>query len=90
LQNFPVQAIKIDKTFIREIGSGGKSADIVRAMISMANDLRIDTIAEGVETREQLKTLKEMKCPYGQGFLLSRPLDAISAGNFLKSKVFVE
>jgi EAL domain-containing protein (putative c-di-GMP-specific phosphodiesterase class I) len=90
LKNFPVHAIKIDKSFIRDIGVSGKSTDIIRAMVSMAHDLGIETIAEGVETEEQYHILQEMNCPFGQGFLMSKPLDSISAGNYMKSKTLVE
>jgi diguanylate cyclase (GGDEF)-like protein len=82
LQHFPVQTIKIDKSFISEVGKGGKETDIIRAMIVMAKDLGMDTVAEGVETKEQYDELERLMCPYGQGFLLSKPLDAVSVEKF--------
>lgn len=83
LQNFPIHTIKIDKTFINNIGSGGGGSDMIRAMIMMASSLGIETIAEGVETEEQLKELQSLMCPFAQGYLLSRPMDNVAAEEYL-------
>jgi diguanylate cyclase (GGDEF)-like protein len=87
LQNFPFNTIKIDKSFIDKIGKGGKGTEIIRATILMANELGLETIAEGVETMEQLQELRNMSCHYVQGYLMSPPLDAISAESYLVKAV---
>ena len=79
LQQFPIDAIKIDKSFISEMQKNRKGLGLVRAIVSMARELGMDTIAEGIETSEQLSELKGLLCGYGQGFLLSVPLDSESA-----------
>ena len=70
----PVQYLKIDRSFIESNISSSKSQAIIRAIIQLANALEIRSIAEGVETQEQLDWLTEQGCDYVQGFLLSRPL----------------
>ncbi len=83
LQQFAINAIKIDKSFISEMRRNRKGLGLVRAIVSMARELGMDTIAEGIETGEQLNELKGLLCGYGQGFLLSQPLDAASIGQML-------
>jgi EAL domain-containing protein (putative c-di-GMP-specific phosphodiesterase class I) len=78
LQHFPINAIKIDRTFVNEMAKSRKSTGLVRAIISMAREMGMETIAEGIETEKQLSELKGLLCGYGQGFLLSRPLDTAS------------
>jgi diguanylate cyclase (GGDEF)-like protein len=85
LQDFPVQCIKIDKAFVQEIGKQTKNAELVPTMISMAQTMGMDSIAEGVETRDQLRELQRLGCPYAQGYLLAMPMDSSSAERFLAS-----
>jgi EAL domain-containing protein (putative c-di-GMP-specific phosphodiesterase class I) len=75
LQSFPIQTIKIDRSFVSKLGSSSNSVELVRAVIVMARDLGMETVAEGVETAEQLNSLKELGCNYGQGYLFSRPVN---------------
>jgi diguanylate cyclase (GGDEF)-like protein len=75
LQNFPIRMLKIDRTFLNKMDEDSNSKDIVRAVIAMAHDLGMEAVAEGVETVEQLDSLKRFGCNYGQGYLLSRPID---------------
>ncbi len=86
IQRFPINGIKIDRSFIHQMGKDPKGLGLVRAIVSMGHELAIETIAEGIETVEQLNELKDLSCGFGQGFLLSRPLDAISAENILASR----
>jgi diguanylate cyclase (GGDEF)-like protein len=86
LQNFPIRTIKIDKSFVREMSESGGDFGLIKTILSMAHDLGMDAIAEGVETEEQLSELRQLQCEYVQGYLCSRPLDAASAGRFLKEK----
>jgi diguanylate cyclase (GGDEF)-like protein len=83
LQNFPIHTIKIDKSFIQRIGDGGKSSELIRAIVSMAKEMGMETIAEGIETEEQLEEIQALMCKYGQGFLLASPMDFSSTEQFL-------
>ena len=76
LQSFPFDRIKIDRSFIKDIADGVGSLNIVRAMAALAKGLGMETTAEGVETNEQLDTVKSEGCTEMQGFLFSRPLPA--------------
>jgi EAL domain-containing protein (putative c-di-GMP-specific phosphodiesterase class I) len=88
LQHFPISAIKIDKSFVEEIGKSRKGVELIRALLSMARELGMEAIAEGIETSEQLDTLKNLSCNLVQGFLLSKPLDRRSAEKFLQNNMF--
>ncbi|MBS4218939.1 EAL domain-containing protein [Bacillus sp. FJAT-49711] len=76
LRQFKVDTIKIDRTFIKEIGVSKQDELIVEGIINLIQSLNIDVIAEGVETEEQLKFLREHKCKQVQGYLYSRPVKA--------------
>jgi len=75
LQNFPIQTIKIDRSFISEIGKPGKNSDLVRTMVMMAHDLGMDAVAEGIETEQQREELKRLMCQFGQGYLMAKPMN---------------
>jgi diguanylate cyclase (GGDEF)-like protein len=83
LQHFPISAVKIDKSFIEGMGKGRKGTELIRAIVSMTRELEMEATAEGIETSEQLDELKSLLCNFGQGFLLSRPLDRESAEKVL-------
>ena len=74
LKMFPIDTLKIDRQFTRNIGTDPKDAVLVRTIIRMAHDLELNVIAEGVETREQLEFLKDEHCNEAQGYYFSRPL----------------
>ena len=74
LQKFPVDALKIDQSFVAQITTAGEEAGIVTAVISMAQSLKLRVIAEGVETLEQLRFLRAHECDEAQGFYFSRPV----------------
>jgi diguanylate cyclase (GGDEF)-like protein/PAS domain S-box-containing protein len=76
LQSFPFDKIKIDRSFVRDIAESPGSLNIVRAVAALANGLGMVATAEGVETQEQLDTIKSEGCTEMQGFLFSRPLPA--------------
>lgn len=73
LLNLKVDKIKIDKIFINKIGKS-REEKIIRTIISMAKELGLNVVAEGIETEEQLEFLKQLNCEYGQGYFWSRPL----------------
>jgi EAL domain-containing protein (putative c-di-GMP-specific phosphodiesterase class I) len=79
LHRFPVNTLKIDRSFIGRMRKGDENAEIVRTICTLANNLGMEVVAEGVETREQLELLQSLKCQYGQGFLFSRPVSAEKA-----------
>lgn len=83
LHRFPINAIKIDKTFIREMDINHRGLELVRAIVSMAKELGIDAIAEGIETDQQLDELLNMYCGFGQGYLLSKPFEPCALPIFL-------
>ena len=76
LTQFPIDALKVDQSFVREITREGQGSPIITAVISMGKSLNHRVIAEGVETREQLAFLQAQRCEEGQGFHFSRPLQA--------------
>ncbi len=78
LHRFPVNTLKIDRSFVTRMDTP-KNAEIVRAILTLANNLGMDVIAEGVETSEQFLQLTGMKCEYAQGYLFSQPIDAADA-----------
>ncbi len=79
LKRFPVASLKIDQSFVRELGQDENAAAIVKAIISLGHSLDMKVIAEGVETEKQMSFFLENRCDAMQGFLFSRPL---SAGEF--------
>ena len=76
LHRFPLDTLKIDRSFISNMGDDGEGMEIARTILPMANNLRLDVVAEGVETIQQVALLKKLQCKYGQGFYFSRPLSA--------------
>src|SRR3569623_1042907 len=74
LKRFPIRTLKIDRAFIRDVKTDQDDAAIVTAIIAMARNLKLDVVAEGVETAEQLAFLREVGCDMVQGFFFSRPL----------------
>jgi diguanylate cyclase (GGDEF)-like protein len=84
IQRFPIHTIKIDKSFVEEIGIAEKNLGLVQTIVLMAHEMGMDAIAEGVETNDQLQSLKKMGCNYGQGFLISRPLDGVTVTKWLE------
>ena len=76
LKQFPIDVLKIDRTFVDGLPSGEQDAQIARAIIAMAHSLNLSVIAEGVETHEQLEFLREHGCDEVQGYLFGRPMQA--------------
>jgi EAL domain-containing protein (putative c-di-GMP-specific phosphodiesterase class I) len=76
LHEFPVDVLKIDRSFVRRIDANADNLKIVRAITTLAHSLNMDVIAEGVETEKQLAQLKALECKYMQGYLFSKPLSS--------------
>jgi EAL domain-containing protein (putative c-di-GMP-specific phosphodiesterase class I) len=76
LKRFPINAVKIDRAFVRDLGSSDGDAAIVSAVIGIARSLRLRVVAEGVETAEQFAFLRAKECDEAQGFYFSRPIPA--------------
>ncbi len=83
LQRFPVDTLKIDRSFIRRISAGDDSVEIVRSIVNLAHGLGLTVIAEGVETQEQLNFIKALACELGQGYLISKPLEVERAFEYI-------
>ena len=82
LQRFSIDALKIDRTFVQDITANEDAAALSAAIIGLATSLRLDVIAEGVETTEQLKVLMDLGCTTMQGFLFARPLNPAGFRDF--------
>ena len=85
LSHFPVNALKIDQSFVGSIVEDQSQRDIVQAIITLTERLNVKVIAEGVETYEQLEQLRQLGCHLGQGYLLSTPMDIDGIESLLKT-----
>jgi EAL domain-containing protein (putative c-di-GMP-specific phosphodiesterase class I) len=83
LRQFPVDALKIDRSFIDGIATSKASAALIHTLVALGKALEIETLAEGIEDQAQLETLQREDCDQGQGFLFSRPLDVDAIERFL-------
>ncbi len=84
LKKFPIESVKIDRSFIRDIAVDSDDAAIVSAVIAMAHSLRLNVIAEGVESQDQVRFLRERGCDEIQGFYFSRPVAASEIRGFAR------
>ena len=87
LQKFNYDTLKIDRSFVNQMDLNNGSSAIVQSIITLGKLLNMNIIAEGVESREQLKRLRELECPQVQGFLFSKPIDSKAATHLLGSPV---
>ncbi|MDV2994104.1 MAG: Oxygen sensor protein DosP [Chroococcidiopsis sp. SAG 2025] len=79
LHRFAIDMLKIDRSFVSNIGTSAVSLEITETIVTLAQKLDVDVTAEGVETAEQLARLRELNCGYGQGYFFSMPLEASAA-----------
>ena len=84
LRRFSLQKLKIDRSFVNGLGSAQEDEWLVGGVIALARRLNIQTVAEGVETQQQLDILRDEGCDFVQGYLLERPLPAQDFGSLLK------
>ena len=82
LHDFPIDVLKIDRSFVMNIDRGRDFAALVHAVAQLARDLNIRVVAEGVETAEQALMLQSLECEFGQGYLFSKPLMAAQVAEF--------
>lgn len=87
LRRFPLDSLKIDKSFIRDITSNPDEAGIIRAIVTMGHSLKLKVIAEGVETEQQLNFLREQGCDEVQGYLTGKPMPADEVPQCLKKSI---
>jgi len=84
LHSFPFDVLKIDRSFVSRMTDGDQPLQIVRTIIELARVMGMDVVAEGIETCQQYRLLREMRCRYGQGYLFSRPLTAEAVTKLLR------
>ncbi len=83
LHKLPFDTLKIDRSFVYSVGENGENSEILQTIISLAKNLKMRVIAEGIETEVQLSLLQNLGCDYGQGYLLARPQTAENAEKML-------
>ena len=76
LHRFPLDTLKIDQSFVNRMGENGENTEIVNTIVSLARNLGMEVIAEGIETATQMRQLHDLQCEYGQGYYFARPLPA--------------
>jgi diguanylate cyclase (GGDEF)-like protein/PAS domain S-box-containing protein len=87
LRQFPVDALKIDRSLVMEMQTDRTASDMIEVIIMIARKMNLRVIAEGIETTRQVERLSELGCEYGQGYYFSQPLEAKAALQFLRQQV---
>ncbi len=87
LHRFPIDTLKVDRSFVSTMEDGSENGEIVRTVIALAKTLGMDVVAEGIETIHQLHQLQILGCEYGQGYLFSRPVPSEEAEKILENKM---
>jgi EAL domain-containing protein (putative c-di-GMP-specific phosphodiesterase class I) len=85
LKRFPIDILKIDKSFVDGIGDGPGGSAIVRAIIALGESLSLGVSAEGIESEEQVAVLQALRCRWGQGYYFAKPMDAEAIRTLLGS-----
>ena len=86
LHKFPIDTLKIDRSFVSRMGENGDNTEIVRTILTLADNLGLDVIAEGVETVDQLNKLRQFGCRYAQGYLFAKPMPAAEIDEKMKTQ----
>ena len=86
LQAYPLDYLKIDRSFIERMGSDRRSSSIIAAMIQLAHAMDLVVVAEGIETQDQLSKLRALGCDRGQGYVFSRPVGAVAFAQYLQAQ----
>jgi EAL domain-containing protein (putative c-di-GMP-specific phosphodiesterase class I) len=87
LQRFPIDTLKIDRSFVTQMMENEENLAIVRTIVALAQNLGMDVVAEGVETEDQLRLLRKLDCENGQGYLFSTPLGEAHLNKFIADYV---
>jgi EAL domain-containing protein (putative c-di-GMP-specific phosphodiesterase class I) len=87
LHHFPIDVLKIDRAFVQSMGRSRAHAAIVHSIVSLAQNLNMEVVAEGVETHDQLVQLQALDCNLAQGYLFSQPLPCAAAESMLMTQV---
>ena len=85
LQSFPLDSLKVDRSFVNRMEFEDGKAEIVRTIITLARTLGLEVVAEGIETADELRMLRELDCEYGQGYYFSSAIDGESAAAWMES-----
>lgn len=85
LRQFPLDSLKVDRSFVRGIETNQDMASILRAVTTLTRQLGLQMVAEGIEKEEQLELIRSLDCEFGQGFLFSKPVDRDRATELLRS-----
>ncbi len=86
LHRFPINTLKVDRSFVSAMKDGSENGEIVRTVVALAKTLRLDVVAEGIETIHQLHQLRILGCEYGQGYLFSRPVPVEEAERLINDQ----
>jgi diguanylate cyclase (GGDEF)-like protein/PAS domain S-box-containing protein len=86
LHHFPISTLKIDRSFVSRIGALGENSEIIQAIVTLAQTLKMDVVAEGIEVSEQISPLIALQCEYGQGNFFSKPVDSQTARALLMAE----
>lgn len=87
LHKLPLNNLKIDRAFVSQMIDEAESREIVKTIVLLAQNLNLETVAEGIETKEQLEALRRLGCQYGQGYLFAKPLDVEDAAEFIRASL---
>jgi diguanylate cyclase (GGDEF)-like protein len=90
LQSLPITALKIDRSFIKDIDTNSNSLEITSMIINLSNQLKLKVVAEGIEKDAHTNVLRALSCDYGQGFLFSPAVDATAATNLIAAQGFMD
>jgi EAL domain-containing protein (putative c-di-GMP-specific phosphodiesterase class I) len=86
LHKFPVDCLKVDRSFITDLKTNPKNAQIVRTIVILAHNLGMTVVAEGIETADHLSELRSLNCEYAQGYFFSKPVEGRLAEDMLRSQ----
>ena len=89
LRRFPIDIVKIDKSFVDDVAGDGVESAIARSIINLGRAMQIETVAEGIEADEQAETLRSLGCEYGQGYFFAKPLEPSDWAGLLHSEAIV-
>jgi len=84
LRRFPMDTLKIDRSFVQNLSNNPENLEIVRTIMSLARNLGMDVVAEGAETADEIEQLKVLGCDFGQGYFFFRPMNSEQADNLLR------